>query len=67
MKVDDESRGEAIAELENRRKIFIRREARRPGLWSEEIRDCDIMLARLRSGLPLTCYQRGLPSDGGGE
>jgi hypothetical protein len=29
-------------------------------LWNEEIADCDRMIGRLRSGLPLTDHQRGL-------
>jgi len=52
----------AIAELETRKAVYVRREARSPGLWWMEIQDCDLSLARLRAGLDLTRHARGLPS-----
>jgi hypothetical protein len=52
----------AIDELVRRRAVYAIRDAKNPGLWCEEIRDCEIALARLRAGLELTRLQRGLPS-----
>jgi hypothetical protein len=49
-------RAVAIYSLEKRRAVFV---ARGP-LWSDYVRDCDLMLARLRAGLDLTPYQRGI-------
>jgi len=57
-------RAESIEGVERRLATYRERDATRPGLWACEIRECEIVLARLRAGLELTRLQRGLPSVG---
>lgn len=33
-------------------------------LFAEYVAECDRMIARLRAGMPLTDYQRGIPAGG---
>lgn len=51
----------AIERLEATRAVHVSRGA----LFVDYVAECDRMIARLRAGLPLTRYQRGLPSDVG--
>ncbi len=55
---------QAIAGFTASLSVYRAREIARPGLWTEEVRDCEIAIARLCAGLGLTRMQRGLPSDG---
>ena len=47
----------ALATLE----VYRQRQAKR-AIWTEEIADCENMIARLQAGLSLTDWQRGKPT-----
>jgi hypothetical protein len=52
---------EAIKRISATLEVYRQRQAKR-AIWTEEISDCEIMIARLQAGLSLTNWQRGKPT-----